>query len=131
MGPENPQDEQSNEMRVGSPTSSPTSQEQQSRSSKKSLIREYSEAIIIAIILAFTIRVFVVQAFKIPSGSMIPTFLIGDHILVSKLAYGLQWPADCTFKLTFPPVSCYTSKTLIDFGKAPKRGYYRLSISKR
>ena len=46
-----------------------------------------------AMLLAFAIRVFVVQAFKIPSGSMIPTLLIGDHILVSKLSYGIQWPS--------------------------------------
>ena len=52
---------------------------------RKSVFREYAEAIVVAMLLAFAIRVFVVQAFKIPSGSMIPTLLIGDHILVSKL----------------------------------------------
>lgn len=59
---------------------------------KKSLFREYTEAIIIALILALFIRTFVVQAFKIPSGSMIPTLLIGDHILVSKFIYGVRNP---------------------------------------
>jgi len=59
---------------------------------KKSLFREYAEAIIIALLLAFFIRAFVVQAFKIPSGSMIPTLLIGDHILVSKFIYGIRNP---------------------------------------
>ncbi|MFO7606307.1 MAG: signal peptidase I [Desulfurivibrionaceae bacterium] len=59
---------------------------------KKSLFREYAEAIIIALLLALFIRAFVVQAFKIPSGSMIPTLLIGDHILVSKFIYGLRNP---------------------------------------
>ncbi len=88
---------------------------------RKSIVREYAEAIIVAMLLAFAIRVFVVQAFKIPSGSMIPTLLIGDHILVSKLSYGLQWPTDCKVKLAFPPVTCYASKTLIEFGK-PRRG---------
>src|SRR6188508_2839364 len=83
---------------------------------RKSVFREYSEAIIIAMLLAFAIRVFVVQAFKIPSGSMIPTLLVGDHILVSKLSYGLQWPADCKFQPGFPPVTCYSSRTLIPFG---------------
>lgn len=87
----------------------------------KSIIREYSEAIIVALLLAFAIRVFVVQAFKIPSGSMIPTLQIGDHILVSKLSYGLQWPADCKLQWNFPPVNCYTSNTVIEFGK-PQRG---------
>lgn len=59
---------------------------------KKSKFREYAEAIIIAILLALLIRTFVVQAFKIPSGSMIPTLAIGDHILVSKFIYGLKMP---------------------------------------
>ncbi|MEW6594946.1 MAG: signal peptidase I [Thermodesulfobacteriota bacterium] len=59
---------------------------------KKSVFREYAEAIGIALLLALFIRSFVVQAFKIPSGSMIPTLLIGDHILVSKFAYGIRNP---------------------------------------
>jgi len=58
----------------------------------KSTFREYAEALIIAIILALVIRQFVVQAFKIPSGSMIPTLMIGDHILVSKLSYWFTDP---------------------------------------
>ena len=91
--------------------------------STKSIIREYAEALIIAIILALTIRVFVVQAFKIPSGSMIPTLLIGDHILVSKLAYGFQLPKDCEFQLAFPPATCFASSTVvIEFFDPPKRG---------
>ena len=60
--------------------------------SKKSLLWEYVEAIITALILALLIRTFVVQAFKIPSGSMIPTLLIGYHILVNKFLYGTQIP---------------------------------------
>ena len=88
---------------------------------RKSVFREYAEAIVVAMVLAFAIRVFVVQAFKIPSGSMIPTLLIGDHILVSKLAYGIQWPSDCKFQVAFPPVNCYASHALIEFGK-PQRG---------
>lgn len=67
-----------------------TSSENISR--KKTLVREYVEAILIALILAIFIRTFVVQAFKIPSGSMIPTLLIGDHILVSKFVYGVKNP---------------------------------------
>jgi signal peptidase I len=63
-----------------------------SQNKKKSVVREYAEAIIIALILALFIRTFVVQAFKIPSGSMIPTLLIGDHILVNKFIYGIKNP---------------------------------------
>lgn len=58
----------------------------------KPLWREYAEAIVIAIILALFIRTFVVQAFKIPSGSMIPTLTIGDHILVTKFLYNIKMP---------------------------------------
>ena len=58
----------------------------------KSLVREYVEAIVIAVALALVIRSFVVQAFKIPSGSMIPTLLIGDHLLVNKLVYRFRLP---------------------------------------
>ncbi len=102
-------------------SSSPVSEEGEGEGSNKSIIREYAEAIVIAIILAFVIRVFVVQAFKIPSGSMIPTLLIGDHILVSKLAYGLQWPTDCKMQVSFPPITCYSSKIMWKFGD-PQRG---------
>ena len=58
----------------------------------KSKVREYAEAIILALILALFIRTFVVQAFKIPSPSMVPTLLIGDHILVNKFLYGIKLP---------------------------------------
>ncbi len=63
-----------------------------SRIKKKSVIREYAEAAVIAVILALLIRTFVVQAFKIPSGSMEPTLLVGDHILVNKFLYGVKIP---------------------------------------
>jgi signal peptidase I len=51
---------------------------------RKSVFREYAEALAVAVILALLIRTFVVQAFNIPSGSMIPSLLIGDHVLVAK-----------------------------------------------
>ncbi|MBW2631140.1 MAG: signal peptidase I [Deltaproteobacteria bacterium] len=59
---------------------------------RKTVIREWSEAIIIAILIALFIRTFVVQAFKIPSGSMKPTLKIGDHLLVNKFTYGIKIP---------------------------------------
>jgi signal peptidase I len=74
---------------------------------KKNIFREYGEAILIAVILALFIRTFVVQAFKIPSGSMKPTLLVGDHILVNKFIYGIKIP--------------FSDITLIPF-KKPKRG---------
>jgi signal peptidase I len=60
--------------------------------SKKGLLWEYIEAIVTALILALIIRAYIIQAFKIPSGSMIPTLLIGDHILVNKFIYGTKIP---------------------------------------
>jgi signal peptidase I len=54
----------------------------------KSQVREYAEALGVALLLALVIRTFVVQAFKIPSGSMLPTLQIGDHLLVNKFVYG-------------------------------------------
>lgn len=59
---------------------------------KKSGLRENIEAIAVAIVLALFIRTFIVQAFKIPSGSMKNTLLIGDHILVNKFIYGVKIP---------------------------------------
>lgn len=56
------------------------------------MLKEYAEALIVALILAFFIRSFVVQAFKIPSGSMLQTLQIGDHLLVTKFAYGVKIP---------------------------------------
>lgn len=59
---------------------------------KKSATREWIESIVIAIILAMFIRTFIVQAFKIPTGSMRPTLLEGDRILVNKFIYGAKVP---------------------------------------
>ena len=74
---------------------------------RKKLIREYVEAILTALLLALLIRTFVIQAFKIPSGSMIPTLLIGDHILVNKFIYGTKIP--------------FSDKRILIFNR-PKRG---------
>ena len=76
-------------------------------SNQKSKLREYIEAILLAIVIAFFIRTFVIQAYKIPSGSMKPTLQIGDHILVSKFNYGVKLP--------------FLRSTLIPIG-TPKRG---------
>lgn len=80
---------------------------------KKSSLRENVEAILIAIILALFIRTFVVQAFKIPSGSMKDTLLIGDHILVSKFIYGVKVPF--TDGYTLIPVKDPTRKDIVVF----------------
>lgn len=83
---------------------------------KKSTAREYLEAIIIALILALFIRTFVVQAFKIPSGSMKNTLLVGDHILVNKFSFGIKVPN----KLLFSNTKLF--KDIRFFEEVPERG---------
>jgi signal peptidase I len=63
---------------------------------RKSTFREYTDSIGVAVIVALLLRAFVVEAFKIPSGSMIPTLAIGDHIFVNKFIYGLRIPFTTT-----------------------------------
>lgn len=72
--------------------------------SQKSIVREYAEALIIAFFLAIFIRTFIIQAYKIPSGSDEPTLLVGDHILVDKLIYGLRMP-ESAFGLEIPGIT--------------------------
>ncbi len=59
---------------------------------KKSKTREYAEALFSAVLIALFVRTFVVEAFKIPSKSMVPTLMVGDHIFVNKFAYGIRIP---------------------------------------
>jgi signal peptidase I len=59
---------------------------------RKSVFREYADSIGVAVLVALFLRAFVVEAFKIPSGSMIPTMAVGDHIFVNKFVYGLRIP---------------------------------------
>jgi signal peptidase I len=63
-----------------------------SKNKPKSKTQEYIEAIIIAILIAVFIRTFIIQAFKIPSRSMVPALLVGDHLLVNKFIYGVKIP---------------------------------------
>jgi signal peptidase I len=74
---------------------------------RKSTAREYAESIGVALAVALLLRAFVVEAFQIPSGSMIPTLEIGDHIFVSKFAYGIGIP--------------FTNKKIVEFSD-PQRG---------
>ena len=74
------------------PETSPSPVEATTKPRRKSLVREYGEAIVVAVLLALVIRAFVVQAFTIPSGSMMDTLLVGDYILVNKFLYGPEIP---------------------------------------
>lgn len=73
----------------------------------KSKWREYGESLLIALIIAIIVRSFFLQAFKIPSSSMEPTLLIGDHLLVNRLSYVVKVP--------------FTDIVLFNLGK-PARG---------
>lgn len=83
---------------------------------QKKWLREYAEAILIALALALLIRTFIVQAFKIPSGSMENTLLIGDHILVNKFSYGIHLPNEVLF------TSIKLFSDIRFFPKNPERG---------
>ncbi|MBF0627895.1 MAG: signal peptidase I [Magnetococcales bacterium] len=72
-----------------------------------SVVAEYYEAIAMAVAIAFMVRTFVVEPFKIPSGSMIPTLLVGDYLFVNKTAYGYRLP--------------FTQQRIF-MGDGPKRG---------
>jgi signal peptidase I len=71
---------------------------------RKGELREYGESIGVAVAVALILRFFVIEAFKIPSGSMIPTLMIGDHIFVAKYAYGPLLPhSDTRLYDALPP----------------------------
>ena len=65
------------------------------------VVKEYVQAIVMAFILAMIIRAFLIQSFFIPSGSMLNTLLIGDHLLVSRIVYGVTVPFTNTVLLRF------------------------------
>ena len=83
---------------------------------QKSTLREYTESILIAAILALFIRTFVFQAFKIPTGSMEDNLLVGDHILVNKFIYG---PTATPFEDWLLPVRALERQDVIVF-RAPQ-----------
>ena len=94
----------------------------------KSVLRENIEAIFIAVLLALFIRTFIIQAFKIPSGSMLPTLEIGDHILVSKFIYGIKMPFTGS---TLIPISDPKPNDVVvfQFPKNPELDYIKRVIA--
>jgi signal peptidase I len=82
------------------------------REVKKSMLREYFESIVIAVILALFIRTFVVQAFKIPTGSMEENLLIGDHLLVNKFIFG---PSVSSLERTLLPLATVKRDDVVVF----------------
>jgi signal peptidase I len=94
---------------------------------KKSTLREYFESIVIAVILALFIRTFVVQAFKIPTGSMEETLLIGDHLLVNKFVYG---PAPTALERKLLPIGTISRGEVLVFKypEEPERDFIKRVI---
>ena len=70
----------------------PDKQNTETEKKQKPLWLEYTQAFLVALVLAFFIRTFFVQAFKIPSESMLNTLLVGDHLLATKFDYGVYIP---------------------------------------
>ena len=97
------------------------------RDFKKSTLREYFESIVIAVILALFIRTFVVQAFKIPTGSMEENLLIGDHLLVNKFVFG---PTETGAERTLLPVGTIKRRDIIVFKypEEPERDFIKRVI---
>ena len=94
---------------------------------RKSVVREYFESIVIAVILALFIRTFVVQAFKIPTGSMENNLLIGDHLLVNKFVFG---PSETRLERAVLPMGTIKRRDVIVFKypEEPDRDYIKRVI---
>ncbi len=84
---------------------------------RKSTVREYFESLVIAVILALFVRTWVVQAFKIPTGSMENNLLIGDHLIVNKFVFG--------------PTATAVDRALLPRARHPPRRHHRLQVSGR
>ncbi len=91
---------------------------------KKSTLREYTEAIVIAVILTLFIRTFVIQAFRIPTGSMENTLLVGDFLFVNKFLYGAHVPFT---DLTLPAVRSpeHGDVMVFKFPRDPSRDFIK------
>src|SRR4051812_50185554 len=94
---------------------------------KKSIVREYFESLVIAVVLALFIRTFVVQAFKIPTGSMEQNLLIGDHLIVNKMVFA---PAATAFERALLPDRAIRRGDIIVFKypKEPERDFIKRVI---
>ena len=94
---------------------------------RKSTAREYFESICVAVILALFVRTFVVQAFKIPTGSMENNLLIGDHLLVNKFVFA---PAATALEETLLPIDPIARGDIIVFKypEDPERDFIKRTI---
>ena len=97
------------------------------QSFKKSTLREYFESIVIAVILALFVRTFVLQAFKIPTGSMENNLLIGDHLLVNKFILG---PTISPLERALLPIATIKRRDVVVFKypEEPERDFIKRVI---
>ena len=95
---------------------------------QKSVFREYAESLIIAVVLALVVRTFFLQAFKIPTGSMRPTLIEGDRILVDKVTYGIRVPL-ASWRL--PKIRAPQRGDLVVFGSMddPRRDFIKRLVA--
>ncbi len=93
----------------------------------KSTVREYFESIVVAVILALFIRTFVVQAFKIPTGSMEPNLLVGDHLLVNKFVFAPR--ASTLERILLPMRDLHRGDVVVfKFPEEPERDFIKRVI---
>ena len=94
---------------------------------RKSTLREYFESIVMAVILALFIRTWIVQAFKIPTGSMEQNLLIGDHLLVNKFVFG---PAPTLLEQVVTPTTAVQRGDILVFKypQEPERDFIKRAI---
>src|SRR5215467_3183879 len=94
---------------------------------KKSIVREYAESLIIAVILALFVRTFVFQAFKIPTASMEPNLLVGDHLIVNRMIFA---PAVTSFERAILPGRAIRRGDIVvfKFPKDPERDFIKRVI---
>src|SRR6186997_1549313 len=94
---------------------------------QKSTLREYFESIVVAVILALFVRTFVFQAFKIPTGSMKPNLLVGDHLLVNKFIFA---PTAISFERAILPMRSIQRGDIIvfKFPEEPERDFIKRTI---
>ena len=94
---------------------------------QKSTLREYFESIVVAVILALFVRTFVFQAFKIPTGSMKPNLLVGDHLLVNKFMFG---PVASSFEKAILPMREVQRGDILvfKFPEEPERDFIKRTI---
>src|ERR671911_1330027 len=94
---------------------------------QKSTLREYFESIVVAVILALFVRTFVFQAFKIPTGSMKPNLLVGDHLIVNKFIFA---PTATAFERMLLPMRPIARGDIIvfKFPKEPERDFIKRVI---